>query len=398
MPILQYGVRSLWQHPACPLKAARRSLSNSASLHSAPVMNTLIIAPQWIGDAVMTEPLMRMLAQQDQHLTVAAVPWVVPIYKAMPAVAQILEMPFKHGGLQWSERRALAQKIKTGLAPTISGQLNKRYDRAYVLPNSLKSAILPWLSGIPERLGYLGEVRYGFLTHRLPNPPKKSRGSMVAHYLELANLGLTNMTDAQGANREIAQGVNKAVPCLILPTSMQGASMPNDLLASSAYKYTVIAPGAEYGSAKRWPSAHFAALISRLEQPVILLGSQKDAALCEEICRLSGKSDARNLAGKTTLEEALFLIAHAKSMISNDSGLMHVAAALGLPQVAIFGSSSPHHTPPLNEKAKVLWLKDTQGLACAPCYKRECPLQGEAQLRCLKDITPDAVSDALMAV
>ena len=136
--------------------------------------NSLIIAPQWIGDAVMTEPLLRRLSARGERLTVGALPWVAPVYRAMPQVAEVVEFPFAHGGLQFKARRSLAR------------QLEGRFDTAYVCPNSLKSALLPFLASIPKRVGYLGEARVGLLTHRLKNPPKAKRPPMVAFYSALS--------------------------------------------------------------------------------------------------------------------------------------------------------------------------------------------------------------------
>jgi len=334
----------------------------SQPLASSPI-RSLIIAPQWIGDAVMTEPLMAVLHSQGERLTVGAVPWVAPIYRAMPEVNRVIELPFQHGGLQWQARCQTANDMK--------GQ----FDRAYVLPNSLKSALLPLMAKVPERIGYLGEMRFGLLTKRLPNPPRHARGSMVAHYLALANVGHAGRTRPQ---------------LFAAPTQYAGLSPKT---------YMVIVPGAEYGPAKRWPIHHFAELIAKLGFPVVLLGSAKENALCESIreqaLQITNGKIIHNLAGKTSLVDAIQIIAHAQSMVSNDSGLMHVAAAFGIPQVAIFGSSSPLHTPPLNEHAKVLWLKEIEGLDCSPCFKRECPLTGEANLKCLNNIQPARVIDAL---
>ena len=155
--------------------------------------------------------------------------------------------------------------------------------------------------------------------------------------------------------------------------------------------YYVFAPGAEYGPAKRWPAAHFAELARRLDGPVVLLGSGKEFDLCNEIAapvNAEQPGKCHNFAGKTTLAQAFSAISATKSIVSNDSGLMHVAAAFGVRQVAIFGSSSPLHTPPLNDKATVLWLKNDPvyqpPLDCAPCFERVCPL---GHTRCLNDIT-----------
>ena len=330
----------------------------------------LIIAPQWIGDAVMTEPLLRRLAARGERLTVGALPWVAPVYRAMPQVADVIEFPFAHGGLQLKARRSIAKRIE--------GQ----FDKAYVLPNSLKSALLPLLARIPERIGYLGETRIGLLTHRLKNP--KNKPPMVAFYSALSGEG-----DLQGDR-----------PQLQMHTAEIAATL--DGLGLQRGRYVVFAPGAEFGPAKRWPAHHFSELAAQLDGPVVLLGSGKEAALCDEIAapvnaRQPGK--CLNLAGKTSLPQALALIAGCRSAVSNDSGLMHVAAALGVPQVAIFGSSSPLHTPPLNDKARVLWLKAEPAyqppLDCAPCFARECPL---GHTRCLNDISALQALQALQAL
>jgi heptosyltransferase II len=356
------------------------------------VTNSLIIAPQWIGDAVMTEPLLRRLSERGEQITVFAVPWVAPIYRAMNHITGLeatVDAPFQHGGLQWQARRGLAARIQ-------SGEWGK-FDRAYVLPNSLKSALLPWLANIPERIGYLGEMRYSLLNTRLANPPRDARGAMVSHYLALADLV------AEPASQ---LGTDPKVASLGLGVSPQLFATATDALQRfnlAAQTYTVIAPGAEYGPAKRWPEAHFAELIATLDHPVVLLGSAKESALCEAIrdmaLRASPTQVVHNLAGKTSLADAIHIIANAKSMVSNDSGLMHVAAAFGIPQVAIFGSSDPRHTPPLNDKAKVLWLKEMdgelKGLNCSPCFQRECPKTGEENMRCLNAITPSEVAGTL---
>ncbi len=360
-------------------------------------MKSLIIAPQWIGDAVMTEPLLRRLGERGESLTVFAVPWVAPIYRAMkhiPGLKTIVDVPFKHGGLEWQERRGLAARIRVGEWGNI--------DRAYVLPNSLKSALVPWFADIPERIGYTGEMRYGLLTQRLPNPPRGARGAMVAHYLALAG------EDAKAASQ---RGTDSVTPLLTIDNPFLAFGITPQLFAVRVgpdphrftnihpKTYTVIAPGAEFGSAKRWPEHHFAELIAGLGHPAVLVGSSREQGLCEAIrsqaLQIAPHSAILNLAGLTSLTDAMDLIATAKNMVSNDSGLMHVAAAFGIPQVAIFGSSDPHHTPPFNKKAKVLWLKDIEGLDCSPCFKRECPLRGQAHLRCLNAIEPPQVMRAL---
>jgi heptosyltransferase II len=336
--------------------------------------HSLIIAPQWIGDAVMTEPLLRRLHARGEQLTVGALPWVAPVYRAMPQVAEVIEFPFSHGGLQFKARRSLAR------------QIDGRFDTAYVLPNSLKSALLPFLASIPKRVGYLGEARLGLLTHRLKNPPKAKRPPMVAFYSALS--GDTDVA----ADR----------PRLAVDETQVTATLAQLGLARGGYH--VFVPGAEYGPAKRWPISHFADLAQRLTLPVVLLGSGKEAELCEAIAAQANGSTtpslstnrSQSLAGRTSLMEAFAVIAGAKNMVSNDTGLMHVAAALGVPQVAIFGSSSPLHTPPLSDAAQVLWLKNDPSyqppLDCAPCFERECPL---GHMRCLKDLSATRVLEIL---
>jgi heptosyltransferase-2 len=307
----------------------------------------------------MTEPLLRRLAARGERLTVGALPWVAPVYRAMPQVHAVIEFPFQHGGLQLKARRSIAQQIEG------------RFQTAYVLPNSLKSALLPLLAGIPKRVGYLGEARVGLLTHRLKNP--KNKPPMVTFYSALSGEG-----DLE-ADR----------PVLQLPPADVDAAL--QALGLRPGGYGVFAPGAEFGPAKRWPAAHFAAVARELGVPVLLLGSGKEASLCEEISA-AAPGCCTNLAGKTTLLQALAAISAAKHVLSNDSGLMHVAAAFGVPQVAVFGSSSPLHTPPLNDRAHVLWLKNDAdyqpALDCAPCFQRECPL---GHTRCLNDVTPAQV-------
>jgi heptosyltransferase II len=327
----------------------------------AAVTRSLVIAPQWIGDAVMTEPLLRRLRARGESLTVGALPWVAPVYRAMPQVDEVIEFPFRHGGLQFRARRMLGR------------ELQGRFDTAYVLPNSLKSALLPFLASIPRRVGYLGEARVGLLTHRLRNPADKP--PMVAFYSALSG----------------EAGVADDRPQLALPPEQVDAVLRQHGLVRGGY--VVMAPGAEFGPAKRWP--HFGGLAALLDRPVVLLGSGKEAQLCEAILAQAPQR-CRNLAGKTSLMDAFALIAGAGHVVSNDSGLMHVAAAFGVPQVALFGSSSPLHTPPLSGNARIVWLKQDPDyqppLDCAPCFQRECPL---GHFRCLNDVSPERVQDLL---
>jgi heptosyltransferase-2 len=325
-------------------------------------MSTLVIAPQWIGDAVMSEPLLRALSKQGEALAVAALPWVAPVYRAMPQVGEVIELPFAHGRLDWSARRKLAAGLKG------------RFDTAYVLPNSLKAALIPFFAGIPKRIGYHGEGRYLLLNQRLPNPG--GRPPMVAFYRALAGGAAADEHPRLQFDADHLQQVTAAV-------------------SLSPQNYWAFAPGAEYGPAKCWPASHYAELARALHTahglPVVLLGSGKEAALCQEIA-VAAPGACVVLAGQTSLIDAMALIAAARGVVSNDSGLMHVAAAFGIPQVAVFGSTSPEHTPPLNDKARVLWLKDELQLDCAPCFDRVCRF---GHTRCLTGVPATRVQAAL---
>ena len=325
---------------------------------------SLVVAPQWIGDAVMSEPLLARLAARGERLSVAALPWVAPVYRAMPQVPEVVEWPFAHGRLDWAQRRRIAVELRG------------RFDIAYILPNSLKSALIPWLARIPRRIGYHGEGRVMLLNQRLRNPV--GRPPMVEFYSALAG------------------SPGEATPPPRLSLDAQTLSAATERAGVTHGAYWAFAPGAEYGPAKCWPAAHYAALARTLHQregvPVVLLGSGKEVALCQAIAA-AAEPACRVLAGRTSLLDAMALIAAARGMVSNDSGLMHVAAAFGVPQAAVFGSTSPLHTPPLNPRAQVLWLKDELKLDCAPCFDRVCRF---GHTRCLTELEPQRVEAALM--
>jgi heptosyltransferase II len=324
---------------------------------------TLVIAPQWIGDAVMTQPLMARLHASGDVISVAALPWVAPVYRAMQQVSEVIELPFAHGRLDWAKRRSVA------------ASLNGRFDAALVLPNSIKAALIPWLARIPKRIGYQGEGRPWLLNQRLPNPV--GRPPMVAFYSALAG-------DVSASTERPVLNFDAAV-----------LRQATDAVGVQAQDYWVFAPGAEYGSAKCWPAERYAelarALFAAHGQVVLLLGSAKEAALCEEVSA-AAPGACRVLAGKTSLIDAMALIAASRGMVSNDSGLMHVAAAFAVPQVAVFGSTSPEHTPPLNSLAQVIWLKEELQLDCMPCFERVCRF---GHTRCLSEVSAVRVQLAL---
>lgn len=324
--------------------------------HAVPgaVARILVISPNWIGDAVMAQPLLQRLraAHPDAPIDVLAPPAVAPVWRQMREVDEVLQTPFRHGPLQLRERWRYARLLK-----------QRGYAAAYVLPNTLKYALIPWLAGIRRRVGYKGESRYGLINvmHHDDVPPRP----MVPFYAALANAPEAPLAPAP---KPVLQ---------VTPEQVSGACAKAGLAPERPL--VVFAPGAEFGSAKRWPPAHFAALAQQIvahmpQAQVALLGSPKDRAVCDEIvAALAGTPAAAavsNVAGQTSLAEAVALIGHSAAVVSNDSGLLHVASSLDRPVVAIYGPTDPDHAPPFSTVAAALSLR----LDCSPCRQRECPL------------------------
>ncbi len=323
----------------------------------------LIVAPSWIGDTIMAQPLFARLQADmpDLQIDALAPSWVAPVLRRMPQINQIFDSPFGHGQLslklRWRLGRELAQH---------------KYDAVYVLPNSLKSALIPFLAGIPRRVGFTGESRYGLINvhHRLD---KTALPQMIERFAVLAEPPGTPLRKPISfpVIRSTAEDQEKTLTALKL-------QRPEKVVA--------FCPGAEYGPAKRWPAEHFATLSKSLAQQgysIWLFGSAKDHAIAAEISE-QANGTTTNLCGTTSLDQAIDLLALANLVVCNDSGLMHVAAALDRPIVALYGSSSPGFTPPLSNQADVISLN----LECSPCFKRECPL---GHLDCLNKLLPEQV-------
>ena len=295
------------------------------------MQRTLIIAPHWIGDAVMSQPLLATLKQTKptQSIAVLCTSWVAPIYRACSEVTEIIEVDFQHGALQWGLRRLVAQQIKA-----------KQFDQVFVLPNSLKSAFIPWLAGIPVRIGYRGELRFGLINHTLTNPSRQARTPMVEHYVRLLKATETSLPSSSPSLQ----------PKLSI-TDQDIKRVKVRLEGLGSKPFYVFAPGAEYGPAKRWPSSHFAELATKIlhadaNAQIVILGSKADHVLGQAIQGQSkGMERIHNWCGVINLEEAMAVIVQSTQVISNDSGLMHIAAALSVSQIALFGSSNPKHTP-----------------------------------------------------
>ena len=328
-------------------------------------MQTLVVSPSWIGDAVLTHPLLVRLKARDAQgaIDVLAPAWASAVYGRMPEVRRTIAFPFGHGELDLAGRRRFAKSLP-------------RYDRAVVLPGSLKSALVPWFAGIPVRTGWRGEMRYGLLND-LRRLDERELPLIVERYAALA----------QPAGEPLERPLPP--PRLAVDASRREATVAKFGLGGDA-PVLALAPGAEYGPAKRWPARHFAEL-ARVHAGrgyrIWLVGSARDADITAEVASLAGVAVA-DLAGRTSLDEAVDLLSLAARVVSNDSGLMHVAAALDRPLAAVFGSSSPAYTPPLSPHARVVSLN----LDCSPCFKRECPL---GHTNCLQKLEPAQVLAAL---
>jgi len=328
----------------------------------------LIVAPNWIGDSLLAQPLLVRLQQRYPAASIDALApaWTSAVLQRMPQLRQVISTPFVHGPLQLRQRWQLARQLR-----------QNDYQLAVVLPNSLKAALLPWFVGIPQRSGFVGESRYG-LINRLHRLDKQALPLMAERYAQLAEDPGNPPQRPLGAGQLRVDLANRA-------SQLQRLGLQLDKPVS------VFCPGAEFGPAKRWPSAHFATLAQQLVgegRQVWLLGGPGDQAIGEAIVQAS-QGAAINLCGRTDLASAIDLISLADQVVSNDSGLMHVAAALGRPQVALYGSSSAAHTPPLNPAAQLLM---PEGLACSPCFARVCPL---GHFRCMTELTPASVRQAL---
>lgn len=329
-------------------------------------MKALIVAPSWIGDTIMAQPLFARLQAKHPGLQLDALAprWVAPVLERMNEISEVIDSPFGHGQLSLKPRWRLARQLAAG-----------DYDAVYVLPNSLKSALVPFLAGIPKRVGFTGESRYGLIN--------------VRHHLDKAALPLMVERFAQLAEKPGAALPKPISHPKIRSTAADQQKTLAELGLERPSRIVAFCPGAEYGPAKRWPAAHFATLAKSLAAEgcaILLFGSPKDHAVAEEISQLA-PGLCRNLCGATSLAQAVDLLALANLVVCNDSGLMHVAAALDRPLVTLYGSSSPGFTPPLSDQADILSLK----LDCSPCFKRECPL---GHLDCLNKLSPEMVLQA----
>lgn len=335
------------------------------------IQKILVIGPAWIGDMMMAQTLFKLLKLRNPqvHIDVLASGWTRQLLACMPEIHQVIEMPLGHGTFGFGARRALGKSLA-----------DKGYQQAIVLPNSFKSAFIPFFADIPLRTGWRGELRYGLLND-VRVLDKKRYPLMVQRYAALA------------LPKNAAPLQEFPFPELRVDKSLQPQLLTKFALQLNR-PLLILCPGAEYGPAKRWPEHYFAEVADekiRAGWQVWLMGSAKDNVVTDAIRNLllgEEQQHCYNLAGSTSLGEAIELMACADAVLSNDSGLMHIAAALQKPLAVIYGSTSPEHTPPLSNSVSIISNK----IDCSPCFERECP---KVHHKCLRELMPQQVLTAL---
>lgn len=329
----------------------------------------LIIGPAWIGDMVMAQSLFKLLKQEqpDAVIDVLAPAWTFSLLSCMSEVSQAIEMPLGHGELKLRTRYQLAKKLR-----------DNKYDQAIVLQNSFKSALIPWFANIPKRTGWLGEYRY-ILLNDARKLNKKRYPLMIEQFMALA-------LDENAA-------LPKAYPYpefTVATIAQQAILAKLQLNIESNRPILALSPGAAFGSAKRWPEEYFAQIANqKLAEgwDIWIFGAEGDKPVIDKIIQMTNNR-CQNIAGRTELFETIALLSLVLGVVTNDSGLMHMASALKKPVIAIYGPTSPSFTPPLSADAKVLQLN----LKCQPCFARVCPLKHH---RCMRELTPASVTAAM---
>lgn len=328
----------------------------------------LIIGPSWVGDTIMAQTLFKLIKHRDPsaRIDVLAPAWTFSLLSRMAEVTKSIEMPLTHGELKLKERYRLAKLLR-----------KENYDEAIVLPNSFKSALIPWLANIPKRTGWKGEFRYGLLND-VRHLDKKQYPLMIEQYMAL------------GVEPDETLPTPYPEPEFLVSPASQEATLEKYKPIWRGKPILALAAGAEFGPSKRWPEEYFAEIANqKLAEgwDIWLFGSPKDRPVTEKIMELTDNR-CENISGRTQLAETIDLLSLTSGVITNDSGLMHMAAALKKPVITIYGSTSPAFTPPLSSKATILKLD----LPCQPCFKRACPL---VHHRCMRDLPPAQVLSAM---
>lgn len=329
----------------------------------------LVIAPNTIGEAVMVQPLLSLLRQRNARMRVDVLcgPAIAPVFRCMEEVAEVVEGPPPEGRALWAARWRIGRALRT-----------QRYHHAYVLPETRISALVPWFAGIRERIGHRGQSR-GLLLNRIHDSGRAKPPKPAEHFAALAFEPHAPHPGDVPDPRLVRRPQRERAVRARFDIGREGAPI-------------VLCPATGAGESHRWPARHFASLIAMLaaetpETEVLLLGPVSERRTATEIAALSGQA-ARNLCGETTLDEAIAIVAQAAGVVSADTGLMHVAAAYGRPQVALFGPSDPRRAHPRSARSHVEWLH----LGCSPCTERQCPLMHQA---CMQRIVPSQVFETL---
>lgn len=329
----------------------------------------LIDGPAWVGDMIMAQTLFKLLKKKypKAEIDVIAPAFTKPLLDRMPEINSSHQLPVGHGELSLRKRYRVAKTLR-----------QHKYDWAILLRNSWKSGLIPYWAQIPQRTGWLGEKRYGLLND-WRKLDKSRYPLMIERFIALGLLPDETLPTTQAWPK--------------LKTSMADSQQAMQKLALNATTpILALCPGAEFGPSKCWPLEYYAEVAKHwlsLGKQVWLFGSTKDIDAAEKINALCD-NQCVNLAGKTSLAEAIDLLALADCVVSNDSGLMHVAAALQRDLIVPYGSTSAAFTPPLAERVHIL----SENLACSPCFKRTCPL---GHHRCMLDLKPEKVIKVMAA-
>jgi heptosyltransferase-2 len=327
----------------------------------------LIIGPSWVGDMVMAQSLFKQLRLLNTacQIDVVAPAWSKGILERMPEIRNTFTQVGNHGEMAFGSRRELGHALK-----------NSGYDRAITMPRSWKSALIPWFANVPVRTGFRGEWRYGLLND-VRKLDKSRLDQTVKRFVSLAIHAESELPDIPK-------------PALTIDPGNQ-TRLKREFGLNTDKPVIAMMPGAAFGPAKMWPTEYFAELAKMLVNEgmqVWIIGSEGEKALGEQI-RIAAGSHTTNLCGKTGLADTPDLFAMTKATVTNDSGLMHIAAAVGSHVITIYGATGPDFTPPLTDQKTIHFL----GLECSPCYERECPLE---HLNCLRKISPDLIYKSLL--